>query len=928
MDFSKLNENQLRAVRAPADRPVKISAGAGTGKTTVLTARFLELIRRGFRMESILALTFTRKAAAEMRTRIFQSLADPRDILKAHIYNFDSFFLSILTANTLESGVDRSVRIIQNDEINKVLREAFNRAQLKVDSPPISPGRMERYLSKAFAAVGEARLNLIDEETFMNEIAPHKSNPRGFGELAAMVYREYNQELEKIAALDFPAISLKCYRLLRDNKSLRNELNQRYRYILLDEVQDTNPAQFKLLSLIADKGMKNVTAVGDDKQSIYGFRGAEIDNLRGFAGEEHALSVNYRSPESILNLAHKIICQDEYFSRRAEQIRLKSNRLETGVTVQVHLAPDIPTEADFVAAETAELISKGMKPSNTAILSRTKAPLKAFESSLSRLGIPHCTIGGGYFEREEIKDILALIKIAAQPDDCTDSLARLKFRKLCVGSAHNFLMEKGGEPEALPVTEAIVEILKSSGYMRLAAEGDYPEKAAANIDKLLEIAEEFASEDRSRSLNEFVETLESNIMEGREEIEAEYTGAEAVSLMTIHQAKGLEWDMVFVVQFNKSGRTVKPDFVFDRQTGELTLRYDPITGDEINEYSDKLSQSGCMSKAEAEEIRLRYVAVTRARDKIYLTGLEKYGIPEFLTDFGSGAADDADFIRRFDETRQIKAFTTGVSFDRLEYLKKQLKRMRDMPPPAPETVIELNFTALRDFLHCPRYYYYRHELKLTEPEYSPDKEKPGYTFGVLIGDIFHRIVAADPHLEREWGETLANVSSTDETSNLPSYFPEEMDRLIENYTKLGLHQTRVFWVEKGFSILLERGDLTVRFKGVIDRLEAVEGKKRMLDFKTGSIEGRERLDEYSLQLSCYGLAARQGAVGEKFSPLLAVAAVKEGKIIETALQPEAETVILNSAVDIARGDFLPNKGKVCDWCPYEYLCSRDDSINP
>ncbi len=913
MDSIELNEAQKAAVTAPTDRPVKISAGAGTGKTTVLAARYLELLRRGFSVENLLALTFTRKAAAEMRVRIFRALPRPRDIIRADIYTFDAFFYTILTGNAPESGIDRNSRILSGTERRLFIQETLKHTAHH-DLPPLSLERIESYREKALRAVETARMNLTAPEEFERDILP-RAVPPEFAKLTHRIYSSYEEALNREGHLDFGEVILRCRRLLRDHPGLRERIRRKYRYILLDEVQDTNPAQFLLLSLIADEGMSNVTAVGDDKQSIYGFRGADIGNIREFTGQEYNLKQNYRSAPPILTLAHRLVCQDEYFHRQEESIKLEPTVKDRGASVFFLTAPDVETEAEAAASEIAGLLDSGVKASEIAVICRRKAPLKTFEQVLRKAGIPYRTVGGGYFEREEVKDALALLKLTLTPDD-TGAESRLRRRGFSDGV--RILQQSAGLPRrltSLPLWEAVLEALMLSGYPQFAAQTDSPEQSAANLNKLLEMAEDFAAADPSRELEDFIHYLEISIIEDAEEREAETTGGEAVSILTIHQSKGLEWEVVFAVGFSQLRSPRKPDFIFDPETGKLILRKNPLDGSEYEQYEPALKESNIPERSRGEEIRLQYVAVTRAKNRVYISRSAKSKFPAALDNPETFLPKHSYTAKTVDEGFQAPVFKGDSEEGKLALLKSACRNLMEIPPAASDEIVKLSFSSLRDYMRCPKYYYYRRYLNMDEGGGALNSGEGREVIASVLGAVFHRLIALDPRLERDWETVLKEAAE----GKISPKLSDEIDRLLYNYKEMGLDKSEILAVEKGFTLRLEGNANQVHFNGVIDRIEKHRDGFRILDFKTGRVK-KDGLNDIRLQLSCYGLAAKRGALGKKFQPVLAAAALRRGEIIEVEFQTEAEDVIIAAAEGIAARDFPTREGDYCDRCPCREIC--------
>ena len=940
MDFPQLTENQRRAVEAPVDRPVKISAGAGTGKTMVLTARYLELLKRGFWHSSILALTFTRKAAAEMRIRIFNALRNPRDILDTNIHNFDSFFLSILTANPLESGIDRNVKVLAGVERDVFIENVLRKALTRVEIPPLSPHAAYRLAFDAFKAVDEARMHLIELNEFL-QMNPFAEEGDVFTKLAGAIYREYQQALADSQTLDFAEISIRCRRLLRENPQLKEMLKRRFRYILLDEVQDTNPAQFILLSDIARKNFANVTAVGDDKQSIYGFRGAEIDNLRDFPGTPLFLTDNFRSPQTVLELAHKLICQDPYFASRKEEIRLISS-VEPPDSPQVvfHRAKDLQSEALFAAGEIASLIGKGAAPEDIALLSRARGSLKIFEIALEAKGIHFHTVSGGYFDREEIKDIAALLRFIVTPTN-RGALSRLLIRPPLnlsfdriadiIGPAAE-KAESGTETAALSdvrnlalsktssLPALLALILNEADYYRSAAASSDPVRSLVNIEKLLRMAEDFSMENPSRGLEEFVEYLETYLLLERRETEPDVSRASGVSLLTIHQAKGLEWPVVFAVELGKPRPGRKPCCIFNPTDMTLHHRTNHQTGEDNPLYYKALEDTGKMESILAEEIRLQYVAVTRARRIAYLCSRENRGFPPVIDSPELFLESGTYSIR--DKAADIPQKISGeeINLDRiLDDVNTTLQGLAKAPPPADSSPLKLNFTAVNDYLKCPRRYEYYHLFKLgnlpADNHISPDDVDHQ-----LLGSLVHKILAADPGLKNNWRETLVELYKPLGALPILTYkFVRCIDKLLDNYRAMGLCEREVVWTEKPFTLIYDLGDRLCYFSGIIDRLEKSGDKFRLTDIKTGKTLGKEHLRGFRLQLSAYFLAAQEGALGKPFTPILEILSLNDKRVVPIEYDPDIKEIIMSVGGKIARGEFPERLGEYCEDCAFQNI---------
>jgi DNA helicase-2/ATP-dependent DNA helicase PcrA len=618
--LASLNPQQAEAVKA-TEGPLLILAGAGSGKTRVITVRIAYLIaEKGVSPNNILAVTFTNKAAAEMRARVEELLRGRKLSSAPLISTFHSLCVRILRQDIekLDEGYGKSFTIYDTDDSTKVIKSCLK--ELGIDEKQI-PSRLVRN------AISTAKNSGRDSTDFASatEYTDEKRSA------IAKVFRMYDERLHKANALDFDDLLIKTVQLLRRSPETREKYNDRFKYILVDEYQDTNPLQFNLISFLTEK-QENICVVGDDAQSIYGFRQADIRNILEF--ENHfprakviLLEQNYRSTQTILDAAHAII---------ENNVNQKKKKLWTanagGDRVFYYQAYDADSEARFVASKIEEHQRRN-PGARVAVLYRTNAQSRVFEESLRRLRIDYNIVGGfSFYERAEIKDIVAYVKLALNPFDdiafqrvintpprglgktSLDELqdqARKRSASLWMTIAtvtdrgHNepvnltprakealrgfkktieHLIEKvrATAESDKPVSDVVIAAIEDTGYANmLRLEGtDESETRLENLEELVNAAVDYDNQ-REEGLREFIDhaALTSDT--------DKYDRNAGVTLMTVHSAKGLEFPVVFLVGLE--------DGIFPHSRS-------------IND-----------PKELEEERRLAYVAITRAEKVLYVT---------------------------------------------------------------------------------------------------------------------------------------------------------------------------------------------------------------------------------------------------------------------------------------------------------------------
>ncbi len=640
-----LNPPQREAVEH-GEGPLLILAGAGSGKTRVITHRIAHLIdRRHVPPQAILAVTFTNKAAQEMRERV-ETLLDPSG---SHVQlgTFHSICARFLRRFIDRIGYSTSFSIYDSADQLALVKAVVK--DLNIATDRFKP-------SALLHAIGRYKLDMLE---------PREVPPAGFNvfeSVAVRVYEEYQRRLKIASALDFDDLLNLSVRLLQKDEEIRRIQNRMWRHILVDEYQDTNKAQYTLLRLLT-REHHNICVVGDDDQSIYRWRGADISNIRSFEKDYPKARVvrleqNYRSTGRILDAAHDVIRKNA--DRKEKKLWTDLGR---GERITVYAAETETREAQFVVDEIdAEAERRELTYKDFAVFYRTNAQSRVLEKQLVAMGIPYTIIGGlRFYERKEVKDALAYLRVLANRRDEVNLLRIVNTPPRGIGAAtvaklrqvaaeRNACLQEGmetaimekrlskgplekikafsrllkelrGLSERLPLNELLFEVIEKTGYRQwLESEGlEAAEERLANLAELVNEAAEFVrmmGEDAS--LETFLErtALVSDIDGFDEE-------KDRVALMTVHSAKGLEFPVVFMVGM-------------EEQLFPHSLSYDQDIDME-------------------EERRLAYVGITRARRKLYMTlartrmlfGSTRANLPSrFLNDIDPARIDDRGFFAR------------------------------------------------------------------------------------------------------------------------------------------------------------------------------------------------------------------------------------------------------------------------------------------
>lgn len=611
--ISGLNPEQQKAVKA-TDGPLLLMAGAGSGKTRVLTHRIGYLmVEKGVNPYNILAITFTNKAAREMRDRIRSMMGGAAD--EIWISTFHSMCVRILRRDIDRIGFNRNFTILDTTDQQSVIKGILK--DKNIDPKKFDPRAL-------LGAISSAKNELLDTEEYAKQAGGY------FDQVVSDVYTEYQKRLRKNQALDFDDLIMMTIQLFNRVPEVLEYYQRKFQYIHVDEYQDTNRAQYMLVKMMAAR-FKNLCVVGDSDQSIYRWRGADIANILSFEKDYPNASVilleqNYRSTKRILLAANKVI--ENNMNRKAKN--LWTENVE-GNKICYYRADSEQGEAQFVIGKIKEMVDSGKrKASDIAILYRTNAQSRVMEEALLKSNIEYAIVGGiKFYDRKEIKDILGYLRLIANPDDDISLQRVINVPKRGVGSSsldkiaefaatHDISMFEainsiellGLSPkiskacrefrdlingysqmqEFLSVTELVEEVLEKSGYREMlkAEKTIESQSRLENLEELLSVTKNFEEVNEDKSLVGFLTDLA--LVADIDKLDDDGKPADSVVLMTLHSAKGLEFPVVFLIGLEEG----------------------------VFPHSRSLMEEAEME----EERRLAYVGITRAEQDLYITNAQ------------------------------------------------------------------------------------------------------------------------------------------------------------------------------------------------------------------------------------------------------------------------------------------------------------------
>jgi DNA helicase-2/ATP-dependent DNA helicase PcrA len=977
-----LNEAQLKAVTAP-DGPFLVVAGAGTGKTMAITKRIAWLVTSGrAKPEEILALTFTDKAAGEMAERVDRLL--PMGYLDLQISTFHSFCERLLKQYGLDIGLPNDFRLVNETDGYLLVRQNFDRFKLDYYRPRSNPTKFIHALLKHFSRAKDEAVSPEDYLKFAQslkldqDMAPEQAEEAGKFQELADAYHEYQRLLLENDALDFGDLQTYALELLRKRPNILAELKRRYRYVLVDEFQDTNWAQYALIKmLVPPEG--NLTVVGDDDQSIYKFRGASVSNILQFKNDypsarEVVLTRNYRSRQGILDLAHAFIKQNDPNrlevklagpDGRGISKKLVAERGDGAVIEPIHFG-SVEEEADGVVARIQEMKDKDpeLTWSDFCILVRSNSGAEEFSLALERAGVPYQFLAlRGLYAKPIIMDVLAYFHLLDDYRESTAMYRTLNSRPYRVDGADlirlaheakrkaQSLYEVCGRHAAMtdlkPEThaaidrlmadisrhtatartkgseEVLIRYLFDSGWLKLltAEETQETRQDLSYLNQFRKRIRRFEKLGDDRSLKHFLEEYELEREAGEQgglDFDPE-TGPDMVRIMTVHAAKGLEFPHVFVVSLvDKRFPTIERDAGIELP--------EALTKEIIPEGDIHLE----------EERRLFYVAATRAKDGLYLTWADDYG--------GKTSKKPSRFLAElgFVSPEEVAGRKKKRADDFVEPPAENKN-----PPPPDAMPDHYSFSQFEAYDRCPLQYRFAHILRI--PTFGNFKSSFGNTMHKVLQRFFEEVARRNSRAQANlFGDAAPQPASAKlavskdelfamyEECWIDDWYPDKPTK--EEWRKIGRaalekayesaekSPPKILFLEKDF--VLKLGDRSIR--GKIDRLDELsDGTLEVIDYKTSEPKAAEDLKtENKRQLFIYQMAIEQ-CLGRRAGKLTLNYLVDGSRVSFLGEEKDLTKVrehLVAQAEAIESGDSTPKPGPHCSFCDFRGICEHRQSL--
>lgn len=927
-----LNEQQKQAVEHDSG-PLLIIAGAGTGKTRVITSRILHLIESvSAKPNEILALTFTEKAANEMIERVDEGM--PLSYDQLHISTFHSFADHVLRESGMEIGIDPGYKILPDTEQWFFFKKHLFEFELDYYRPLGNPNKFIYSLIKHFSRLKD---EMIEPEKYL-KYAESIDGEEGVKMLeVARAYSKYQELMIKNNFLDFADLNFYVNKLFERRESCLKKYQNLFKYIMVDEFQDTNYAQFQLILKLSD-GHKNIAVVGDDDQSIYKWRGASLSNILQF--ERHfpeckkvVLSENYRSSKNILDSSYALIQNnnpDRLEVRIGVNKKLNCN-ISENEKVEVHHFADFLQESSFVAEKIKELSGNpDFEYSNCAILVRANQLTHPFIDELKYLNIPYQVRNPkGLFALDEIKDLLAVVRVLANPNDDVALLRLLKMDifdismqvilELLNGSKNSHLFKQidadeqtlagmeGGQVRLKRLLIDLIEFSKNhsvgitinefiqkSQLLNYLIEKEKFEELD-NINEFAKQVAKFEKENENRSVRDFVEYL--NLLEEANAVFAHesFSDRNSVQILTVHGSKGLEFDNVFIVN------TVRERFP-GRPRGEAFELPEELTKEIYPEGNFHLQ----------EERRLFYVAMTRARKKLFISYSDQYE--------GNKKWKRSPFADEVLQSESSVLMEHGESEDALKRLKtfrKPDKSIFDLPP---FTDKRLSYSKLNTFQTCPLQFNYRYLMNV------PVGQSHAANFGSSIHGAlneFYRLLKSGKSVTKELLSSLYEknwVGYGYESAEHERTRKEQGHKMLEDFFDANCDPWVVpAYLEQPFNVKI--GDYVIN--GRIDRIDRLaDGTFEVVDYKTGSARDTLNLKK-DMQLSVYALACRE--ILKIPVSKLTLYFIEDNQRLSTSGRSDIEienfkVEVLEFIEKMKSSEFAATPGFHCQYCDFRLIC--------
>lgn len=860
----KLNKQQLQAVKH-GKGPLLIIAGAGTGKTTVITERIKHLITKGFaKPEEILALTFTEKGATEMETRI--DVALPLGYGDMWVMTFHSFCDRILRESGIEMGLSSSYKLMTSAESIDLIKRSLFDFNLDYYKPLGNPNKFIEGLLQHFSRLQDETVTPEDYLKYAREFMHEEQLEVVKTTELANAYKFYTQLKLKNNVLDFGDLITYVIKLFRERPNILKKYQEKFKYILVDEFQDTNYAQNELVNLLSQK-FRNITIVGDDNQSIYRFRGAAISNIIQFKktysdAKIITLNENYRSTQKILDGAYKLIKHNDPDTLEYQlgiSKKLMANHEVASSAYGQRLKSEIEfihtitgqEEAEKVSNTVIQLISEsGYEHKDVAILVRANNHADSFIREFERQGIPHQFLGPSkLFEKEEIVDLISYLKVLQNLEDSISFYRLLNSDIFDISSLELIKIASTAKKKSLSIYEVVLEstndkivnllriidkhlkmaktesagqilydYLNEVGIYKKIIE-DSEDIKAKNIAKFFDKIKNFEENNSKSGIAEIVDYIDllMEVGESPNVTDGDWQENNAVNILTVHSSKGLEFPVVFLV-----------NLVGERFPSRERHEQIPIPEELIKEVLPKGDYHI------QEERRLFYVGMTRAKERLYLTSSDYYGD-------GVRQKKISPFVMEAIGEIPMLSMTNTSNSKLIPIIKKENPKLIN------KMKIEyLSVSQIETFKTCPMHYKLKYIYKLPTPASA------SISFGVSIHDTLKKFVSnpslniRDIYKESFLEEGYLNKKHKQE------FFKKGEEYLLGFLNNSYDVKTKTISLEEKFNIKIND---SLKIGGTIDRVDDLEnGRYEIIDYKTGANIPTQKEVDKDMQLSFYALA--------------------------------------------------------------------------
>jgi DNA helicase-2/ATP-dependent DNA helicase PcrA len=968
---SQLNPEQKKAVYHDAG-PLLIIAGAGTGKTTVITERIKHLItEKNITPDEILALTFTEKAANEMQDRVDEIL--PYGYSQLWISTFHSFCDSILREEGIHIGINPNYTLMSDTDSILFLKKNLFSLKLSYFRPLGNPNKFVEAILQHFARLQDEDISPNEYLTWAkSQVTKNKQQTdeeieeaEKFSELAN-AYKQYTDIKLEAGVFDFSDVIAQTLELFRKRKHILKKYQDKFKYILIDEFQDTNFAQNTLALLLAGKN-NNITVVADDDQAIYRWRGAALSNVIQFRQNFEnttiaSLTKNYRSTQEILDRSHSMIQHNNPNRLEAlEQIdkKLTSGKKVKGAPIEFLYTTRADEEAENIARTIFDLEKSGKYLyTDFAILVRANSHAQPIIHALQRLRIPYQFLGPSQlFQQNEIKDLIAYLRSLANIEDTVSlfrvlqmDIFKLSMKDLTVllnfAKKHTIsLFETLEKIEDVPVSEHTKQICTTIKDMILRhlerTKSDSPgqilyyflidtglyqkfieyktqqeEQVAQNIARFFDKLKTYETLNKEYSIYSAVEWIDLMMEMGDSPLvqEVDWKEFQAVKILTIHSSKGLEFPVVFLV-----------NLVMERFPSRARKETLPIPDNLVKE----ILPTGDLHLQ--EERRLFYVGMTRAKERLFLTASKFYAGGKREKKLSPFIAEALPEVL----SKQAEKYSP-TQLTLLEATKDYVAEVKTpiYDPLPPVEIQSISFSQLQAFDLCPLHFKARYILNIPTPNSAP------ITFGSSIHDTLHELHDLSLHKtalsEKEFLSLLRKNWRSE--GYMSKVYEKEMfahgETILRNYyTNFYNPEHSPLTLEQPFSFFINKNDdpksKPVKISGFIDRIDRrPDGGIEIIDYKTGKPKSLNKRS-YQLQLGLYALAATQVKnefLGKKPEEItVSLLYLETGEKLTREITEDdlvyTQTEIQKKIQEIESSNFACSKNLLCQNCEYKMLCN-------